>query len=369
MKITISKQNLESALNSLVRIISAKPQLPILNCVLFKASAGKISLFATDLNLGIRSLVFGEVIEEGSVSVPAKLFLEVIKSLSPGDVNLELKELTLVIKATRSKTTLQCQAGSEFPDFPTLPILTSEIDTPKLQIIEKYVSFSTSLDPTRVVLTTLLFRRNDQGIQVVGTDGFRLSLLSFKEEIIKGFEDFLITNKAFSEVVKLTDTQHTEKVFFEVSSELKQVFFKVGESEMFVRLIESSYPPFEKIIPPSFETILNFDGEEFESVLRQATIFARETSNIITLELAKKTLQVTAFAASRGNFEGEVQVNVLEGTAGKVSFNVKYLQDLLKNIRPKKIWLGLNDSLKPVMFKEEGNEHYQYVVMPFRLNS
>lgn len=368
MKIKIAKQNLETILNSLSRIISVKPQLPILNCLLFEAKNGKISLFATDLNLGIKSNVFGEIIEEGVISVPVKLFLEVIKSLSSGDIEITLKDLSLEIKSGKTKTSIQCQSGEDFPVFPSLPTLTSEIDSQKLKIIEKYVSFSTSLDQTRVVLTTLLFRKKEDGIQVVGTDGFRLSVLSFSEEIIKGFEGFLITNKAFSEVVRLSEQQNTEKVLFEVSNEFKQVFFKVGESEMFVRLIESTFPPFEKIIPPDFETTISFDGEEFENVLRQATIFARETSNIVTLEILEKSLKINAAASSRGDFEGEIAVENISGLAGKVSFNVKYLQDLLKNVRPKQIWMGMNDSLKPVMFKEIDNDHYQYIVMPFRLN-
>lgn len=368
MKIKIAKQNLETILNSLSRIISSKPQLPILSCLLFEAKNGKISLFATDLNLGIKSNVFGEVVEEGSVSIPAKLFLEVIKSLSSGEIEITLKDLSLEIKSGKSKTSLQCQSGEDFPVFPSLPALTSEIDSQKLQIIEKYVSFSTSLDQTRVVLTTLLFRKKDDGVQVVGTDGFRLSVLSFKEEIIKGFEEFLITNKAFNEVVRLSEQQGSEKVLFEVSSELKQVFFKVGESEVFVRLIETSFPPFEKIIPPDFETVISFDGDEFESTLRQATIFARETSNIVTLDISEKSLKISAAASSRGDFEGEVPVENVKGLSGKVSFNVKYLQDFLKNVKPKQIWMGMNDSLKPVMFKESDNEHYEYVVMPFRLN-
>lgn len=369
MKIKITKQNLENTLSSLSRIISAKPQLPILSCLLFEAKDGRLSLFATDLNLGIKSTVFGEILEEGAVSIPAKLFLEVVKSLPVGEIEISLKDLSLEIKAGKTRTSLQCQASTEFPEFPALPALKSEIDAPKLQIIEKYVSFSTSLDQTRVVLTTILFRKKTDGVQVVGTDGFRLSVLTFKDEIIKGSDDFLITNKAFSEVVKLSEQQNNEKVLFEVSGELKQVFFKVGESEMFVRLIETSYPPFEKIIPPDFETIVSFDGEEFETALRQATIFARETSNIVTLEISEKTLKISATANSRGDFEGEIPIENIQGQTGRVSFNVRYLQDLLKNIRPKQIWLGMNDSLKPVMFKEIDNDHYQYVVMPFRLNS
>lgn len=369
MKIKINKQNLETVLNSLSRIISSKPQLPILSCFLFQVKNEEITFFATDLNLGIKTKVHGEILEEGSIAVPAKLFLEIIKSLNLGEIEISLTNLSLEIKSGKTKTEIQCQSSDEFPDFPTLPMLSNELDAPKLQVIEKYVSFSTSLDQTRVVLTTILFRKKDNSVQVVGTDGFRLSVLTFDEEIIKGFDEFLITNKAFNEVVRLSEQQNASKAHFEVSSELKQVFFKVGDSEMFVRLIESTYPPFEKIIPQSFETIVSFDGDELETTLRQAIIFARETSNIVTLELSDSSLIISSAATSKGSFAGEIPVQVVAGNQGKVSFNVKYLQDLLKNVKPKQITMSMNDSLKPVMFKESDNDHYQYVVMPFRLNS
>jgi len=368
MKIKVTKSNLETILNILVRIISTKPQLPILSCLLLEAKENQISLFATDLNIGIKTNLYGEIIEEGKVAIPAKIFLETIKSLGKSDLELNLEENTLKIKSDKSKTNIQCQNSEDFPEFPTLPELTSQFETSKLKIIEKYVSFSTSLDQARLILTTLLFRKNEDGLQVVGTDGFRLSVLNLMKGEIGNQSEFLIANNAFNEIVKISDVQTQEKVQFEVSSELKQVFFRIGDVELFIRLIEGAYPPFEKIIPSGFEVTGTFDGEEFENIIKQAMVFAREVSNIITLEIADGQMNVAANASSKGSYEGKIAVEMIDGSEGKVSFNARYLQDFLKNIKPGRVWFGMNDSLKPVMFKEVDNDFYEYVVMPFRLN-
>jgi DNA polymerase III subunit beta len=368
MKIKVTKSNLESILNILIRIISTKPQLPILSCLLLEAKDNQISLFGTDLNIGIKTNLHGEVLKEGKVAIPAKIFLETIKSLGKSDLELLLDENTLKIKSAKSKTNIQCQNSEEFPEFPTLPELSSQFETSKLKIIDKYVSFSTSLDQARLILTTLLFRKNDEGLQIVGTDGFRLSVLNLANGEMGNQSEFLIANKAFNEIVKISDIQTQEKVHFEVSSELKQVFFRIGDVELFIRLIEGAYPPFEKIIPAGFEVTGTFDGEEFENILKQAMVFAREVSNIISLEFKDGQMNISANASAKGSYEGSIPVEMIDGTEGKVSFNAKYLQDFLKNIKPSRVWFGMNDGLKPVMFKEVDNDFYQYVVMPFRLN-
>jgi DNA polymerase III subunit beta len=368
MQIKVTQSNLESILNTLIRIISTKPQLPILSCLLLEAKDNQISLFATDLNIGIKTDLYGEVIKEGKVAIPAKIFLETIKSLGKGDLDLSLNDLTLKVKSSKSKTNIQCQQSDDFPDFPTLPKLTSEFETSKLKVIEKYVSFSTSLDQARLILTTLLFRKTEDGLKIVGTDGFRLSVLNLANGSMGDQKEFLIANKAFNEIVKISDLQTQEKVLFEVSSELKQVFFKIGNVELFIRLIEGNYPPFEKIVPNGFEVTGTFDGEEFENVLKQAMVFAREVSNIVTFEFKDSKIKIIANASAKGSYEGEIDVKMIDGSEGKVSFNARYLQDFLKNIKPKRVWFGMNDELKPVMFKEVDNDFYEYVVMPFRLN-
>lgn len=368
MQIKVTKSNLESNLNTLIRIISPQPQLPILSCLLLEAKDNQITISATDLNIGIKTNLYGEVLKEGKVAIPAKIFLESIKSLGKGDLDLSLEELTLKVKSAKSKTNIQCQQSDDFPLFPTLPELTSEFETSKLKVIEKYVSFSTSLDQARLILTTLLFRKTEEGLKIVGTDGFRLSVLNLANGSMLDQKEFLIANKAFNEIVKISDTQTQEKVQFEVSNELKQVFFKIGNVELFIRLIEGNYPPFEKIIPSGFEITGTFDGEEFDNILKQAMVFAREVSNIVTLEFSNGKMKIIANASSKGNYEGEINVEMAEGQETKISFNAKYLQDFLKNIKPKRVWIGLNDGLKPAMFKEVDNDFYEYVVMPFRLN-
>lgn len=369
MQIKVTQKKLLTALNNVLNTISSKPQLPILNCLLLKVEKDQINLFSTDLNIGVKTKIDGEIIEIGQAAIPAKFFIETVKSLNSGNLIISLDKQTLLIKSDKSKTSIQCQEDKDFPEFIIPTTLKKEISLEKMSIIEKYVSFSTSLDQARPILTTLLFRQNKNNWQIVGTDGFRLSLLKLEREERSQQKDFLIANKAFLEIARVSSQQSIKNVCFEVFDELKQAFFKVGDTIFFIRLIEGAYPPFEKIVPLDFETEVSFDGEEFESILKQAVVFAKEVSNIITLDFNEEKMKIMASASSKGSYEGEIKISLSKGTGGKISFNARYLLDFIKNVKPERVWLKMNDGLKPVMFKEEGNDFFEYVVMPFRLNS
>ncbi len=368
MKITLLQENLRNALNNVSKAVPTKPPLAILSSILLQAQPTNLQLSGTDLYLGIQAQVLGNTEEPGEIAVPGKILSEIISALPPGKVTLSTQENTLTITSTSGRTQIQGQSSDDFPPFPTPNGQTFFLSGAELQTIDTNLRFSTGLDPTRVVLTSLLFQFSQAGLKVVATDGFRLAIQVFPDHISDQDTTLLVPAKALSEVNRIAQAEKVETLTFSVSQELKQLSFSINDTQIFVRLIEGDFPPYQKIVPASFELEAEWDGEEFLSQLKRAMIFARESSHIIRLSLTEQTLTIKASSTAQGEYEGSIPVSLSKGTGNVIAFNAKYLIDFISTLKPAKVWFGMNESLKPAMFRPSGSPTYSYVVMPFRVN-
>lgn len=368
MKLELLQENLIIALNQLHRIIPSKPQLPILSTILLEAKENIISLTATDLFIGINTIVPGKVIQPASVAIPGRIFYSSIAALDPGKLELSLDRDNLTILSANNTTSITCLAADDFPEFPQLEEKVSSLETNTLEKIQEMVSFSASTDLTRPVLTALLFQFSQDGLLVVGTDGFRLATLKLSDEKNKEDKQMLIPAKAITEAARIVSAQDVKEVDFQVSEELKQAVITIGNTKLYVRLIDGEYPPFNKIIPAEFLTEIEIDGKEFENQLKRAQIFARESSDIIRLQIDKGEMKIVAASSSFGKQEGVMGVEMIRGKSGEIAFNSRYLLDFLSALKPEKISFYMNESLTPAMFRPSGKEEYQYIAMPFRVN-
>lgn len=370
MKLELLQENLVAALRDVQKIVPGKPQLPILSSILITANKQALSLAATDLYVGMKTKVKGKIEETGQVAVPGKLFYRCINSLQPGKLKIELEEDSLIITSISNETTIQCLPAEEFPDFPEIEGQEIELDVEAIEAINEKVTFSASLDQTRPVLTALLFDFSQDGLLVVGTDGFRLTTLKLSTEKQEVEESFLIPAKAITEINSLSQGAEEKDLKFVVSDEMKQALFAIGETELFVRLIEGEYPPFNKIIPEEFAFEAEIDGQALENQLKRAQVFAQEASNIVRLIFTPKKLRVIAKSPSFGQQDGELDYQLLKGEAAEreIAFNTKYLIDFFNSLKPERVLFHMNGSLTPAMIKPAAEEGYQHIVMPFRVN-
>jgi DNA polymerase-3 subunit beta len=371
MKITILQENLNQALNHLQKAIPSKPQLPVLSAIFIRVADNACQLSATDLYFGVRCEVQGGVSEEGVLAVPGKEFKEIINSLSPGPIELEYSKNTLKIKSNQANAKIQCLNSEDYPDFPQKGGINYEINAKQIDDITQQVLFSASTDQARPVLTAVLFSFNQSESRVVATDGFRLAILNIGS-LSKTETDssFLIPAKALIEVARIQKQVKEDNVSFSISHELKQAVFLIAGVEIFIRLIEGDYPPYQKIIPSAFTTTVLFDRNELIENIKRAMIFAREASNIIRLSFntsSDQQCQILAIAPAIGEFKGSLTQVKIEGKGGEIAFNAKYVLDFLQSVDVDNIWFGMSESLKPALFRPEGWNEYQYIVMPFKV--
>jgi DNA polymerase-3 subunit beta len=378
MKITVLQENLKQELDYLQKVIPNKPQLPILSSILLKTQNNKLILAATDLYLAIRSSLVVEVKEKGSLVVDGDTFRSLINSLAPGKINIELNEAVLKISQGKTKIKLSCQSAEEYPKFPTVEGNKFSLKLSDLEKIQNFVVFASSSDQTRPVLTSLLMRFSEDKLSVVGTDGFRLASFVFNKLKFSFSQDLLVPAKAITELIRIAKQNQAKEVEVIVAEELKQILFKIDSVDFYVRLIEGDYPPYQKIVPPSFKLLVNIDSEEFLKQLKRAQIFARETSNIVRLSFKKQDksdfLVVKAISPSFGEYLGEVSVETSgdlsqeEQDNLQIAFNALYLIDFINAVESEKIVVGVNESLKPARFTTPENKEYFYISMPFRVN-
>ncbi|MBU0974364.1 DNA polymerase III subunit beta [Patescibacteria group bacterium] len=370
MKLKVLQENLNKSLSNLQKAIPSRPQLPILSSILIEANKDGCTISATDLYFGVKSNVQTDIETEGVAVVPGKQFKEIISSLNPGVLTLEFSAGSLKILSDKTKTSLPCQSSDEYPPFPQVEGEEYGISADHLEKIEKYISFSASTDQARPVLTAVLFKFSERGFEVISTDGFRLSVLLLNgSKKYKKERSFLIPAKSLSEVYRIMSKLESTEVKFKISQELKQIFFSINGVLVFVRLIDGNYPPYEKIIPSEFSTEVVFDSEELMDNLKRAMIFARESSNIVKLIIGEKNVEIRSSSPSFGNYKGTLNNIQVKGLPGEIAFNIKYLLDYLSATKASEHWFGMNESLKPALFKPEAKNSYSYIIMPFKVNN
>lgn len=394
MKFSVLQQNLQSGLKVVQKAIPNKPQLPILSSVLISVSETSVAFAATDLYFGVKVEIPAAITTTGTCAVPGKLFTDAIFTLGNGKVTISLEEQSLHISSENGASiSLPALSADEYPDFPEQEGTPHTFQIATLKEIDSHVSFASALDQARLVLTTVLFEPTtglnsdsstnsvnaDQidksGLRAVCTDGFRLAVLDITTESTLESK-VLIPAKAISEVTRIAEQQEQKTVECSFSESLKQVFFRVGGAQFYTRLVDGDFPPYQKIMPSGFKIELQFDTEELIQKLKQASIFARDVSNIVQFSISTLDAQMEISAkGAQGSYIATLPVEVLFNELEKteedfvIAFNVKYILDFLQTHKQEQVWFGLTEPLKPAMFKPSKDSQLQYIVMPFRLNT
>jgi len=382
MKFSVLQQNLQSGLKVVQKAIPNKPQLPILSSVLISVSETSVSFAATDLYFGVKVEIPASITTTGTCTVPGKLFTDAIFTLGNGKVTISLEDQSLQISSENGASiSLPSLSAEEYPDFPEQEGTPHTFEITTLKEIDSHVSFASAVDQARLVLTTVLFEPTSgntdtpPGLRAVCTDGFRLAVLDIQTE--SSLESkVLIPAKAISEVTRIAEQQEQKTVECSFSESLKQVFFRVGGAQFYTRLVDGDFPPYQKIMPASFTIEVQIDTEELIQKLKQASIFARDVSNIVQFSVSTLDAQMEISAkGAQGSYDSTLPVEVLTNKLEKteenfvIAFNVKYILDFLQTHKHEQVWLGLTEPLKPALFKPSKDSQLQYIVMPFRLNT
>lgn len=362
MKVSVLKEDLLKGIQIVESVINPHTTLPILSNILLDTSQKELKLIATDLDIGITFVLPIESEEIGSVTIPAKKFADIIKELSEGKITIIVKKNNLVIIEAES-----CQFklfGLSKEEFPKLPEFKDKqvfrLDQTLLKKILDLTVFCVSREETKYILNGILFKLNKDLIELVATDGRRLSV--YKKEIPLDIE------KEIKVIVPL-------KTILELSRNLKegdlsivfgdnQILFELDKITIVSRLIEGEFPDYQQVIPSIQEKKLKVERGYFLSSLRRAALLSTQDYQAVKFEVFKDNLIISKSTPDIGESYEKIPIQY-QGKELVIGFNPYYLIDVLKNLETESIELELIDSEKPAVIRAED---YLYMLMPMRFS-
>lgn len=370
MKFSCLSENLTSGLSIVSKAVSSKGSLPVLSHVLLQTEDGRLRLGATDLETGVVTWVGGKILEEGGMTVPARLLWELVSQLPSGKIEIAAKNQILTVRTDppHTKSKLHGLAADEFPPFPGPEgRMLFSLDPKVLAGAVSKVAFAAARDESRPILTGVLVRGEADELRLVGVDGFRLAekRLTLGEPLGESVS-LVIPAKALSEVVRLGGSTE-EPLTATLLAEENQTLFSLNGSKVVCRLLEGQFPDYEKIIPASFSTQAEIPVEDFLKAVRLAAVFARDSASVVKLSLAPD--QPIVFSANTqevGEHRTEVEARV-EGEPLEIAFNSRYLLDLLSNLGDEAVVFEAGGPLNPGVFKPVSSSDYLHLIMPVRV--
>ncbi|KKQ27481.1 MAG: polymerase III subunit beta protein, partial [Candidatus Levybacteria bacterium GW2011_GWA2_37_36] len=352
MKTSLITENLQKKILFVSHAISTRNQLPILLNFLIEAGEGKITISATDLEIGITADIPAKTEKEGSITVPAKTFTEILGNTSSSKINMETTQEGLALTGEGEKTVFQTIPTDEFPKL--YKDKGKQIMVLKDEAIKKDFSkvvFAASLDSERPALSGVMIKEEKDGFLLVATDGYRLSL---KKQALQGSKktkteemvSMLVPARIIRELIQMEKDSGDGDIRVYASKEKNQIIFSQDDTVLIGRLIEAEFPDYEKIIPTDFSTKTIFERDSLQKAIKAGYVFARQTAGIIKMSIKKNKISVSANAPSVGKNLIEVEAKTT-GEENEIAFNARYLLDFLSNSTSETVSFEMNGPLNP----------------------
>lgn len=366
MKIQVTQEKLSKALNNVSRIAIGKVTLPILNNVLIRVDNKKVSLITTNLDMAIIDFLPVSSSINGVVTVPAKLLAEFVSNLPKGEtINISSDDTKITITAGKYSSTINGALADDFPELPEIDEKTAvvyKIGVDEFKAGVGQVIIASSNDLTRPALTGVYFNTNDNTLAIAATDGYRLAekkLIDKVESEVKA----IVPANSLQEVLRAISDDIEE---IEISFNNDLVRFRLGEVEIISKLIDASYPDYQKLIPKNNNIKVVLNREELTRVTKLAALFARSVGGSIICETIKPdTFSVKSIANEFGENDSRIETTTNE--SGKVRLNSRFLLDALGALEEPEIEFSFSDGVKPITLRNKKNNKYTHIVMP--LNS
>jgi len=374
MKVTVTQQHLAHGLSIVSRAVSPRSTLPVLANVLLATDEGRLRLSATNLELGITCWIPAHIDEEGSVTLPARTFVDLVGTFPPDNVVMSLDERTQTINLV-CNASIHDIKGIDAQDFPPMPVVDPEegieLNLADFKDMIQQVAFAASTDEARPVLQGVKMDVVDNGITLAATDGFRISVR--KEALSSPVSQdisIIIPARAMNELARIfSDVDKAVRMI--VPSGRGQVIFRLKDAELVSQLIDGNFPDYKAIIPKSAKTKTIISTPAFLKACKQAEVIAREGNNIIRLDIlpgedGPGKVEINSQTEETGKSDISVEANI-EGSGLLIAFNVRFLREVLDVIHSPNVALETNANNSPGVIRPMGDEDFVHVIMPMHL--
>lgn len=375
MKTSVLQDKLAKGLGIVARAVENRPTLPVLGNILLATEDARLKLAATNLEMSITTWIGAKVEKEGAITLPAKTLADLVNNLSPERVDLTLDTATLTVNV-RCGATVSNVKGIDAAEFPVIPSGgDADITLPGKTLKEmiNQTVFAAAKEDNRPILTGVLMQLDGNVMTMASADGYRLAVRTTDiEQTFAKRVDLVIPAKALTEVGRVIGDDD-DVVTITLPKERDIVLFHMKHTDIATQLLEGKFPDFAAIIPRSYVTSSVMYTSDLLAACKRAEIFARDSAYSAKLYVKPApgpgepgAVQIVGMSAERGDNEGTLDASV-EGEALNISFNIRYLIDVLNVIDDERVVLESNGAANPGVIRPENRDDFVSVIMPMQV--
>lgn len=367
MKLICSKASLLKGVSIVSKAVPSRTTMQILNCILIDASANEIKLTANDMELGIETVIEGEIEERGIIALDAKFFSEIVRKLPDNDVVIESDDtFQTTITCEKAKFNIVGKSGEDFSYLPYIEKNESiSISQFTLKDVVRQTIFSIADNDTNKLMTGELFEINENRLRVVSLDGHRISIRNIELKESYSPLKVVVPGKTLQEISKILtgEAEDMVDIFFADN----HILFEFDETKVVSRLIEGEYFHIDQMLSSDYDTKVKINKREFLSCIDRATLLIREGDKkpiILNIQDGSLQLKINSFV---GSMNEEIEIEK-EGKDLLIGFNPKFFIDALRVIDDEEVTLYMVNPKAPCFIKDDAGT-YVYLILPVNFNA
>src|SRR5438067_1473987 len=370
MELVVRKNELLRELQLFQGIVERKNTIPILANVLMEAKGDEVRLLATDLEVGLRSKCVASVAKGGSLTLPAKKFYEIVKSLPETEIRIAEDKGGVKVAAERFDSRMQTLPREDFPTLPEASSApTATLPRAALKEMVSKTQFAITGEDTRYFLNGALFVLRPESMSLVATDGHRLALVSVPRDGKASTEaeevKAILPKKTLGELSRLLQESDADIDYERGENHL---FFSVGGRLLISRMIDGQFPAYERVIPKGNDKHIEFERDRLTNAVKRVALLSNERSRAVKIQIDKGKVDVTSSSPDLGEAKETLPVEYTGG-AMQICFNAQYVLDFLSAVATDVVSLDLKDEVSQAVMRPVSAEGYDYtyVIMPMRV--
>ena len=369
MKIVCYKDKIIKALNSVVKGVASKTTMPILEGILIQTNDNEIKLTTYDLEIGIEYIMECEIKEQGSTVVNAIMFSEIIRKLPDTEIYISLNDKNLLeIECEGSLYKLATMNPEEFPELPKIEIENSiEVDQNVLKNMIRKTIFAVSSEENRPIFTGCLFEIENNKLNLVAVDGFRLALRSIYLNKQTNNFSAVIPGKTLNEVNKILSDSYD---YIKIGVSKNQALFEMDNCKIVTRILDGEFLNYKNVIPSNWETRIRVNKNSIQNSFERISLISASAIEKEKKYPVKVQVDIGKVIISCTNQTGDAKEELFVSTEGKnleAGFNPKYFLDSLKAVEDEEVFIEFGTSISPCLIKSVENNDYTYMILPIRL--
>lgn len=367
MKIICSKANLLKGVNIVSKAVPTRTTMAILECILIDASAGEIKLTANDMEIGIETIIDGDIIERGIIALDAKIFSEIVRKLPDNDVTIETDAtFKTVITCEKAKFNIIGKSGEDFSYIPVIPrnepVVISQFT---LKEVIRQTIFSIADNDNNKLMTGELFEINDNRLKVVSLDGHRISIRNIELKESYEHKKVVVPGKTLMEISKIIPGSVEDDVQIFITD--NHIIFEFERTTVVSRLIEGEYFRIDQMLSTDYETKIVINKRELLDCIDRATLLIKEGDKkpiIMNVTDGNMELKINSFV---GSMNEDIEIDK-EGRDILIGFNPKFFIDALRVIDEERITLYMVNPKAPCFIRDD-SESFIYLILPVNFNA